>query len=185
MRTTEHRARRGRKGMRGGYSLLELTLAMGVGLMVAGISLTLFNQQMAFLRIFRAQDFLTREAPMINNYVVRVIGAAEGYQLFKDKAAMTNGDEPVLKDATVLVLRFKESDGTMRASILSFEDPGSGAGQGLYYTVIPQSGTISSPDWAVSKQPAGVVFSIDEGVLRMRVAGPNGEELTYSGTQQL
>jgi hypothetical protein len=163
--------------------LVELTLAVAVGMMVAGMALMLFNQQMAFLKIFKAQDFLTREAPMINNYVVRVIGAAEGYQLFTDKDAMAAGDDPVLADAKVLVLRFKEADGNMRASILSFEDPGTGLG--LYYTVIPESGTIAPPDWALSKQPAGVVFSVEQGVLRMTVAGPNGEELIYSGTQQL
>ncbi|MEM1086075.1 MAG: hypothetical protein AAGI48_18335, partial [Verrucomicrobiota bacterium] len=76
-----------------------------------------------------------------------------------------------------------EADGSMRASILSFEDPGTGAG--LYYTMIPDSGIITGPDWALSKQPTLVSFAIDQGVLRMLVAGPNGEELIYSGTQQL
>lgn len=171
------------KVARPGYSLLEMTLAMAIGMMVAGMALMLFNQQMAFLKIFKAQDFLTREAPLINNYVVRVIGAAEGYALYSDKEALTNGSDPVLEDAQVLVLRFRKPDGTERASVLSFENPGSGLG--LYYTVVPESGSIGAPDWALSKQPAGVVFAVEQGVLRMRVTGPNGEELTYSGTQQL
>lgn len=168
--------------LRRGYTLVELTLAMGIGIMVAGMSLLLFNQQMAFLRIFRAQDFLSREAPLINNYVVRVIGAAEGYRLYTSMEAMTGGQDPVLADATVLVLRFREADGTVRASVLSFE--GSGDDQGLYYRVIPESGVLGDPDWAVSKQPASVSFSVEQGVLRMHLAGPNGESLVYSGTQQ-
>lgn len=168
---------------RRGYTLIELSLAMSVGLMVAAMGLLLFNQQMSFLRIFRAQDFLTREAPMINNYVVRVIGAAEDYRLYSDMDALKGGADPVLTGASVLVLRFREADGTMMASALSFEDPGTG--QGLYYRRIPDSGTIPDPEWAVSKQPAGVSFGVVNGVLRMLVAGPNGEELIYSGTQQL
>ena len=162
---------------------MELSLAMAIGMMVASMGLLLFNQQMAFLRIFKAQDFLTREAPMINNYVVRVIGAAEDYRLYSNIAAMKNGDDPVMTGATVLVLRFRQSDGSMRASVLSFEDPGTGSG--LYYRLIPQSGAVADPDWALSKQPSLVSFAVDQGVLRMIVAGPNGEELVYSGTQQL
>jgi prepilin-type N-terminal cleavage/methylation domain-containing protein len=166
-----------------GYTLVELSLAMSIGTMVAAMGLLLFNQQMAFLKIFKAQDFLTREAPMINNYVVRVIGAAEDYRLYSDIDALKNGESPVLTGATALVLRFREADGSMRASILSFEDPG--AGLGLYYTMIPENGIIPAPDWALTKQPALVSFTVDQGVLRMLVSGPNGEELIYSGTQQL
>ena len=72
---------------------------MGIGMMVAAMSLMLFNQQMAFLRIFRAQDFLTREAPMINNYVVRVIGGAEDFRLYQDIAAFRSGEDPVIANA--------------------------------------------------------------------------------------
>jgi type II secretory pathway component PulJ len=171
------------RSARRGYTLVELTLAMSVGMMVAAISLMLFNQQMNFLRIFRAQDFLVREAPLISNYVVRVIGSAEGYQLYRNMSSLQAGEGAVLEDAKVLVLRFMEADGTEKASILSFEDPGTGPG--LYYRLIPASGVVGSPDWAITKEPTDVRFAVEEGILRMRLSGPNGEELVYSGTQQL
>jgi hypothetical protein len=168
---------------RGGYTLLELSVAMLVGILIAGISLMLFSQQMLFLRIFRSQDFLTREAPLINNYVVRVIGGAEGYALYSDIGSLRNGGGAVLTDATVVVLRYKLPEGGERASILSFEDPGTGLG--LYYRVVPESGVVGAPDIALSKQPTGVRFAVEQGILRMYLNGPNGEELVYSGTQQL
>ncbi|MBK1827659.1 PulJ/GspJ family protein [Haloferula rosea] len=172
-----------RTAIRRGYTLVELTLAMSVGMMVAAMSLMLFNQQMSFLRIFRAQDFLVREAPLISNYVVRVISSAEGYQLFADMNALRSGQGAVLEDAKVLVLRFMESDGTEKAAILSFEDPGTGTG--LYYRLIPSTGVVGPADWAISKEPTDVTFSVEQGILRMTLTGPNGEELVYSGTQQL
>jgi prepilin-type N-terminal cleavage/methylation domain-containing protein len=178
MKKSAHRSRK-----RGGYTLLELSVAMAVGVLIAGMSLMLFSQQMAFLRIFRAQDFLTREAPLINNYVVRMIGGAEGYALYRDIASLGNGDGAVLEDAAVLVLRYKLAEGGERVSILSFEDPGSGSG--LYYRVVPEAGGIGQPDIALSKQPAEVRFAVEQGILRMYLTGPNGEELVYSGTQQL
>ena len=175
---------RGRRARRRGYTLVELSLAVGVGMMVAAMSLMLFNQQVNFLRIFRAQDFLTREAPLVSNYASRVINNAEGYSLFTDMTALKGGDAPVLADARVLVLRFKEADGSERASVLSFEE--FDGDDGLYYRLVPSDGSaLGDPSWALTKQPADVTFSVDQGILRMKLTGPNGEELIYSGTQQL
>ena len=169
---------------RKGFTLVELALAIGVGLVVSSMALALFNQQLAFIRILRAQDFLTREAPMINNYVVRVIGAAEGYLLYPDMDTMRAGGPPVLADASVLVLRFRQPDGSFRGAVLSFEDDAT-LGEGLYYRVMDQAGAVGDePDWWLSRQPADVNFAVEQGVLRMTVDGPNGERLTYSGTDQ-
>lgn len=173
----------GASGSRRGFTLLEMTVAMSVGMAIAAIALMLLNQQLNFYRIYRAQDFLTREAPLINNYLVRVVGSAEAYRLYGTIEDFKNGEDPVMEDAKVLLMRYREADGSMRASLLSFEDPGTGSG--LYYRLIPVSGTISTPDWVVSKQPADITFAIQSGILRMTLAGPNGEQLVYSGTEQL
>jgi hypothetical protein len=150
---------------------------------IAAMTLLLFNQQLAFVRIFRAQDFLTREAPIINNYLARVVGNAEGYRLYQNIDALGAGQAPVMSGASVLVLRFLEADGSEHESILSFDDPGTGPG--LYYRLMPESGAFGDPDWAVSKVATDVSFAIERGILRTYVAGPNGEEVVYSGTEQL
>lgn len=169
--------------LRRGYTLIELSLAMSTGILVAVLLLALVNQQIAFLRIYNAQNFLTTEAPLINNYLARVIGSAEGYRLYQSVDDLVSGSPPVMDEAPVIMLRFKEPDGTFRSSVLSFEDPGSGLG--LYYRLVTSAGIVGSPDWALSKRPADVKFSIAQGILRARVTGPNGEEIYYSGTQQL
>lgn len=176
MNSSRPRARRG-------YTLVELSLAMTTGLVVATLLLALVNQQIAFLRIFNAQNFLTTEAPVINNYLARVIGSAEGYRLYESVADLVAGEDPVLADAPVIMLRFKEPDGSFRASVLSFENPGTG--QGLYYRMVTRAGVLGTPDWALTKRPANVNFAVVQGILRVRITGPNGEEIVYSGTQQL
>ena len=168
-----------------GYTLVELTLAMGVGMTVALMLMAIFNQQLAFLKIFSAQSFLTTEAPIINNYMSRVLGSAEGFQLYSSISAFTSSATPVMADAPVLVLKFKEPGGNFRYSVMSFEDPGSGLGKGLYFRHITAAGVLGTPEWALTKQAADVKFSITEGILRARITGPNAEEITYSGTQQL
>lgn len=173
-----------RRTLRRGYTLVELSLAMMTGLMIAAMLLAIFNQQVAFLRIFNAQSFLTTEAPIINNYLSRVIGSAEGYQLYPNMTTLKGGGSPVLQDAPVLLLLFKEPDGSARAAILSYEEV-TGSGFGLYYRRVTETGTISDPEWVLSKEVRGVNFSVVEGVLRATLTGPNQETITYSGAQQL
>jgi len=171
------------KRNRRGFTLVELSVGMATGIALATMLLALVNQQVAFLRIFNAQSFLTTEAPLINNYLTRVIGSAEGYRLYESVDDLVAGAAPVMEDAPVLMLRFKEPDGTFRASVLSFENPGTG--QGLYYRLVTSAGVLRAPDWAISRSPANVDFSIVQGILRVTITGPAGEEIVYSGTQQL
>lgn len=176
------KAFRPRRGFRG-YTLIELTLAMSIGITISVLLLAMVNQQLAFLRIFNVQGFLATEAPQLNNYVAKLIGSADSYALYGDVDALVSGSGQVMGDAPVIVLRFKEPDGTFRASVLSFEDPGTG--RGLYYRMVNSAGVLGTPEWALSKTPENVRFSIEQGILRVRVTGPNGEELVYSGAQQL
>lgn len=168
---------------RRGYTLTELALAIMMGIAVAAMLLSIFNQQISFLKIFNAQSFLTTEAPLLNNYLSRVIGSAEGVRLYTSVTSLTGGSAPVMTDAPVLMLRFKEPDGTFRASVISFENPGTG--QGLYFRPVTPAGNLGNAEWALSKKPTDVKFSIVDGILRCRITGPNGEEITYSGSQTL
>jgi hypothetical protein len=168
---------------RRGYTLLELTVAMSTGIAIAVLILMLVNQQIAFLRIFKAQKFLTTEAPILNNHLVKIISSAESFRLYRTVDELVSGSPPVMNGASVLMLRFKEPDGTYRASVIAFEDPGTG--MGLYYRLVNTAGTLGSPTWSLSKSPTNVVFSIEQGILRVRVTGPAGEELVYSGSMQL
>jgi hypothetical protein len=168
---------------RRGYTLIELTLAMSIGIVIASLLMTMVNQQLAFLKIFRAQSFLVTEAPLLNNYLSKVIGNADSYRLYASLNDVVSGATPVLDGAPVILLRFKEPNGTFRASVLSFENPGTG--QGLYYRMVNTSGVLGDPSWALSRQPSNVRFSIEQGVLRVRLTGPYNEEVVYSGAMQL
>ena len=175
MRINRHRLRRG-------MTLFELSVAMMLGMTLGAMTLALFNQQLAFLKLFKAQNFLADEAPIISMYVSRLVGKADRFRLHDSVANALAGTNPRLTASPVVVLNFRQPDGTMRATILSFENRGSGPA--LYYYVVPVSGVLGEPQWAVTKKPSAVSFSMVEGVLRMSLTGPNGELITYSGTMQ-
>lgn len=168
-----------RRILRRGYTLVELSLAMMTGMMIAAMLLAIFNQQVAFLKIFGAQAFLTTEAPIINNYLSRVIGSAEGYQIYPNITTLTGNGSQVLTGGDVLVLLFKEPDGTTQSAVLSYDE-----GRGLSFRRIVNN-TVTEPEWTLSNQVRGADFSVEQGVLTVTLTGPNQETITYAGAQQL
>jgi hypothetical protein len=164
------------------FTLIELSVAMMIGMTIGAMVLALFNQQLAFLKIYKAQDFLSVEAPVISNYVSKLVGKADRFRLHDSLDDAKAGRNPRLTASPVAVLNFRQPDGTMRASFLSFEDLGSGPA--LNYYVVPVSGVLGTPQWAITNKAENVVFTIDQGVLRMSITGPAGELITYSGTMQ-
>jgi len=170
--------------LRAGFTLIELTLAVFIGMAVASTCLVLVNQQFSFLRIYAAQAFLTEEAPIISTYMTKLIGQAERYRLHNSLADGLAGANPTLTNATTLVLNFQEPDGTARSGILCFQKLATDAAPVLYYYVVPATGTPATPSWILSKKPTDVRFSIESGILRMRLTGPSNELITYSGTMQ-
>jgi hypothetical protein len=180
MKTIPHRLRRG-------LTLVELSIAILLGMAVGSMTLALFNQQLTFLKLYKAQSFLADEAPIISMYVSRLVGKADRFRLHDSVADALSGTNPRLTRAApnlplppVVVLNFRQPDGTMRATILSFENRGTGLA--LYYYVVPVTGPLGEPQWAVTKTPKNVTFEIVQGVLRMTLTGPADEQITYSGT---
>lgn len=171
-----------RTRLRRGFTLIELTIAMMMGMAIGSMVIVLFNQQLAFLRIYKAQNFLTEEAPVISMYVSKLVGKADRFRLHDSVADALSGTNARLTASPVVLLNFRQPDGTVRASILSFEDLGTGPA--LYYYVVPASGVLDTPQWFVSNKPEDVLFAMEQGVLRMMLVGPAGEQITYSGTMQ-
>ncbi|MEI7910411.1 MAG: hypothetical protein WCK77_12300 [Verrucomicrobiota bacterium] len=164
---------------RRGFTLIELSLAIMLGMAIGAMTLALFNQQLAFLKIYKAQSFLTEEAPLVSIHVSKLVGKAERFRLHNSVADALAGTNPQSTASPVLVLNFRQPDGSVRAAILSFENRGSGPA--LYYYVVPLSGVLGIPQWYLTKVPANVSFSVLQGILCMALSGPNGEHITYSG----
>ena len=168
--------------LRRGFTILELTVAMMVGMTLGATILAMLNQQVAFLKIFKAQSFLNEEAPIISNHISKLLLGAERFRLHATVEDALAGANPRLTDSPVCVLNFRQPDGSVRAGILSFEDRGQG--DALYYYLVPLTGTLVAPEWAITTMPTLVTFSVESGIIRTRLTGPAGEELTFSGAMQ-
>ncbi len=166
-----------------GFTLVELSVAIMLGMAIGTMILSIFNQQLAFLQIYRAQNFLTEEAPIISMHVGKLINRADRFRLHESVSDALAERNSTLGPAPVVMLSYNQPDGTVRLSMLSFEDRGHG--NALYYYLIPNTGVVGDPQMAISTQPQNVSFTLEDGVLRMTLDGPAGERITYSGTMQL
>lgn len=175
MKITSHKIKRG-------FTLLELTLAMLIGMVIGGIVLAMLNQQLAFLRIFRAQSFLSEEAPLISNHVSKLLANAERFRLVGTMAEAMDGVTQTSAESDMLVLNFRQPDGTVRTGILSFETLNNI--EGLYYYVVPNAGVRPAPQWAITTRPADVDFFMQAGIMCCRLTGPAGEQIIFSGAMQ-
>ena len=168
---------------RRGYTLIEMGIAISMGVMVAIMVLALVNQQIAFTKIFNTQSFLITEAPIINTYLTRLCGRADGFKLYGSVANAVAGSSPMSSGATVLQLHYRQADGVLRSGLLSFEDRGSGVA--LYYYIVPASGSLGAPNLMVTKKPTAVTFAIVNGLLCTTLTGPAGEQIVYTSATQL
>jgi len=172
----------GLRKLRRAFTLVEMTIVLMMAMMIGAIVLSLFSQQMAFLRIFQAQNFITEEAPMISVYLNRLVGKADRYRLHTSLDEALTGVNPQTTSSPVCVLNFRMPNGTMRAAILSFADLGDGPA--LYYYIVPEAGVLTGPQFAITSKADNVEFFMEQGILRTRLTGPQGEQLTYSGATQ-
>jgi hypothetical protein len=162
-----------------------------LGLAISGMTLGLFNQQLAFLKIYKSQSFLTEEAPIVGMYVSKLVGKADRFRLHNSVADAINGAAPTNGPADFAVLNFRQPDGTIRAAVLAFQDL-NGTGRALYYYVIPlgfADTDLPAPQWAVMSPARGQSgmartgsFSVVNGNLLMTLTGENNESITYSGS---
>lgn len=173
---------------RAGFTLLEMSIAMMLGLAISGMTLGLFQQQLTFLKIYKSQSFLMEEAPIVGMYVSKIVGKADRFRLHATMADAITGTGPITGPANYAVFNFRQPDGTIRAAILAFEN-GPGQRFGLYYYVVPVPFVaLAQPTWAVMR-PANVgrtqrggSFSLVNGILEMTLTGENNEEIKYSGS---
>ena len=174
-----------RTSRRAGFTLVELTLAISLGIVVGAMLLAVVNQQIAFLTIYRKQSFLVDEAPMMNLYFSRMVARADKVELCH-LAESVGLSAPGGENANALRMYFRRPDGGWRASVLGFD----GEARRLRYYLLdaPDSGAVGEAEWTVARLgaeeseelPVGVEFGLEDGVVRMTLSGPSGERIFYS-----
>lgn len=164
-----------------GFTLIEMTVAVSVGLMVSGISLVLINSQLTSYRILKSQNFLVAEAPHINNSLTQIVSRASFFRMYTDINDAISSRDAVISNGKVLALMFTSTDESEHSfGVIEFDENNNRL---EYYHVSSMAElAVSSPNWTISSRVSDATFFVENGVLRIRISGSNGEEITYSTT---
>jgi len=166
-----------------GVTLLEMTVAIGIGLLIASAGMGLLSQQYAFTRFLQQHEFLLDEAPQLDNLLSRILSKSDAYRVYTDRGAAVSGNDAVLSGGKALMLAFRDPNNVYRYALIAFEEDEDGKELGFYN--LTAAGTWSEePDWALSRRVEDVEFFIENGVLRVRITGPAQESIIYSGHTQ-
>lgn len=159
------------------FTLMELSVAMGLMLLLGGVLLVMLQQHLSFMMMARRQAFLAQEAPQIGNLLGRIFQQADHYFIYQNRDSALAHDKPVIYNGGAVRLFFRTAVQTTRECLIAAED-GIGGTSLHFYNSLPD-GMASS--WQICRGLKSAVFNADEGILTVKLTGPNGEEITYCG----
>jgi prepilin-type N-terminal cleavage/methylation domain-containing protein len=163
-----------------GFTLLEVSTAMSLMVVLSGALVVMLQQHLAFTTLAGKQSFLADEAPKIGSLVGRIFNQADHYFVYANVEGALGNGTPVLADGRAVKLSFKSSAQESGERIIAAETDADGTSL-RFYTPLPD-GTQKS--WTICSNLQGAAFSADLGILTVTLRGPNGEEITYSGGGQ-
>ena len=169
-------SRLGRR-MADGYTLMEVSTAMALMLILGTSLVVMLQQHVTFMRLAQRQSFLSSEAPKIGNLVARIVAQADHYLVYPTHDAAVAGNAPVTAGGRAVRLFFRGADQSTETRILSVQSVTNGADLRFHHTLA--DGGMTS--WSVSDRLADATFASDQGILPVTLAGPNGEIITYGG----
>lgn len=167
-----------------GFTLIELTMAITVGLMIATMSITLFSSQLTSYQIIKAQNFLVEESPQISNTLNSIISRANFFQMYTTLDDATTGENSVIIDGKVLALKFEDPGDTSNSSYGVIHFDATDKILNYYHVENMAELAVATPSWKISSQVSDADFFVQNGVLRITLTGPNAEAITYSATTQ-
>lgn len=164
-----------------GYTLVELALAIGLSLGVAGAIVGVLAQHSSFMTLLGQFEFLRDDAPQINNVMNSLTSQAVSYRLYSSKDDAFSNTGAVNSGASAVRMIFRNPNGSFEQAVIAYETV-SGEPQLNFYQ--NDGGWEAQPNWTISSKPAAVVFDDTSGIFEMTLTGPNSEQITYAGTTE-
>jgi prepilin-type N-terminal cleavage/methylation domain-containing protein len=173
MKWPRHRTRPNRHG----FTLMEVSTAMGLMVILSGALVVMLQQHLSFMGMAQKQSFLAKEAPQIGNILGRIFQQADHFFIYTSRESALSGGTPVIENGGAVRLFFKTAVQTSQERLIAAETDSNGTSL-RFYTPQPD-GTETS--WLICQRLQGATFNANEGILTVTLTGPNGEEITYSG----
>jgi hypothetical protein len=175
-------------GRQSGYTLIELTLVVGLSMLIAVSLVGMFQVHLRMLNEAVKYEFLAQDAPFIGLLLTRTIGNAEDYRIYSSRstAVATNGT-PVLTGPAVK-LWMRQPNSSFRQAVLSFESIN--GHPGIYFFLADSTGTFpAAPNWELAGgQLTAATFDANSagapGILLATLTGSYNDQYTFAAEKQ-
>jgi hypothetical protein len=171
-----------------GYTLIELTLVMGLSMMIAGALAGMFQAHLQMMNQTVKYQFVAKDAPFIGLLLTRTIGNAEDYRIYSSRTAATSGGVPVLT-GPVVRLWMRQPNSTFRQAVLSFETYNSRPGI-YFFLADPTTGAFpAAPNWQLagaqlSSASSATTFDASTGILLVTLNGKNNDWYKFAAEKK-
>jgi prepilin-type N-terminal cleavage/methylation domain-containing protein len=181
-----------------GFTLIELTLVMGVSVMVASGLIGMFQAHVQMLTQAAKYRFLAQDAPFIGLLLTRTIGNAEDYRIYASGTAARSGaGTPVLTGPAVrLWMRQPNSSpnaagtiATFRQAVVSFETINSHTALYFFLSDLSTGVFSSTPNWELAGgQITAVTFDVTNasalGILLATLTGTYDDQYIFAAEKK-
>jgi hypothetical protein len=181
-----------------GFTLIELTLVLGVSVMVAGALIGMFKAHVQMLTQASKFSFLAQDAPFVGLLLTRTIGNAEDYRIYASgSAARSSNGTPVLTGPAVrLWMRQPNSSAnaagtniTFRQAVVSFETINNHAAIYFFLTDLNSGVFSSTPNWELAGgQLTSATFDVTNanapGILLATLTGTYNDQYIFAAEKK-
>jgi hypothetical protein len=167
-----------------GFTLIELTLVLGVSIMIASALVGMFNAHLQIMNQAAQYRFLAKGAPFIGLLLTKTIGNAEDYRIYTSRTGAMSANGTAVLTGNAVRLWMRQPNSTFRQAILSFESIGNHPG--IYFFLADDTGTFpAAPSWQLAGgQLTGATFDASTGVLRVTLNGSYGDQYTFAAEKK-
>ena len=173
------------KRRQAGFSLIELSLVVGVSMLVASAVVGMFNTHLQMMNQAIRYQFLAKDAPFIGLLLTRTVGNTEDYRIYSSRAAAASTTGTPVLTGPAVRLWMAQPNGTYRQAILSFETIG---GHRAIYFFLANATTgafPASPSWELAGgQLTNATFDASTGVLLATLNGSYGDQYTFAAEKK-
>jgi hypothetical protein len=168
----------------GGFSLIELTLVVGLSVMLASAVVGMFNTNLQMTNQAVKYQFLAKDAPFIGLLLTKTIGNAEDYRIFANRNNAVAGTPAVLTGPAVR-LWMAQPQGNFRQAIVSFETIGGHRGIYFFLANDTTGAFPATPSWELAGgQLTNATFDASTGLLLATLNGSYGDQYTFAAEKK-
>ena len=166
-----------------GFTLIELTLVMGMSVMVAGALIGVLQSHIQMLNQAAKYKFLAQDAPTIGLLLTKTMGNAEDYRVYSSGAAARSNSAPTLSGPAV-GLWMRQPNSLFRRAVLAFETLNNQPAINFYLAAA--DGTFSgTPSWKLAGgELTSATFDATSGILTATLNGSFNDQYQFAAEKK-